>query len=110
MKAVEQAIKEHRYEIDALKTSHGELITALKETTKTMQDLATKFAVSAQKHDHSHSDIVQLQADVRLHDQKISAMYPTVESLRGMVWKIISSMILAVGASSAIVASLLKMG
>lgn len=90
MSDIHAQLIEHRYEIETLKNSHGELISTLKETTKSMNELAKSFAVSA-------PTIEDLKKDVKeLRDFK-SAVGPFIEGLRGIVWKIIAGVAVASG-------------
>lgn len=121
VKEIHDKLTQHSYEIDALKSSTGELVDTLKETTKAMNDLATNFALSAQKHDENQKDIDKLNLKVDAgneklitkidaHSEKIALMFPTVEALRGMVWKLVGAMFLGVSGSAAVVATIIKMG
>lgn len=109
MSTIQAQLLEQRYEIETLKNSHGELISTLKETTKSMNDLAQSFAVSAQKHDDSAASINELKKDVKeLRDFK-SAVTPFIEGARAVMWKFFWANLAAIGACSAIVASISKM-
>lgn len=108
MSDVEKALQEHRYEIDTLKSVHSEVVNELRDTTKAINNLATQFAVSAQKQDENAKDIDAIGKKVDQNSLKIAAMYPTYESLRGLVWKIIGALLIGMGGISAIVASIIK--
>ena len=110
MQDIHDKLSQHSYEIETLKSSTGELVATLKDTTKAMNDLATSFALSAQKHDENQKDIDKLVTKIDTHSEKIAVMYPTFESLRGMVWRLVGAMFLGVAATGTIVASIMKMG
>ena len=110
VKEIHEKLTQHSYEIETLKSSTGELVATLKDTTKAMNDLATSFALSAQKHDENQKDIDKLTTKIDAHSEKIALMFPTVEALRGMVWKLVGAMFLGVSGSAAVVATIIKMG
>lgn len=110
MQDIHDKLSQHSYEIETLKSSTGDLIDALKETTTSMNSLATNFALSAQKHDENQKDIDKMADKLDVHSEKIALMLPTVEALRGMVWKLVGAMFLGISGAAAIVASIVKMG
>lgn len=108
MQEIHSRLDQHHYEIETLKSGMGELIVELKESTKSTNELITQFAVSNQKHDENQKDIERLQIKSESHGELLAAMEPVVTGLRGVMWKLVSAIIVAIGSSSAIVAMIGK--
>lgn len=86
---MQEQINEHRYEIDALKDSVSKTLSSMNGLTDAINKQSTQFAVFAEKHDTVTKEIDSIKPDIKQHGEDIAAMKPTVESLRGLVWKVI---------------------
>ena len=107
---IHSKLKDHQFEITTLKNSTGQLVESLNNSTVAMQRLSEKFAVYVEKHDSTQKDIEYLKGSVRTHGEDLASIKPVVEAMRGIVWKIASSVILGMGSISAIVAIISKSG
>jgi len=83
--------------------------------TNAMRDLTTQFAVYTEKHDNTDKTMQSLiNKQTRIHDVldkhsiAIAEMKPTVESVRGLVWKVLTSLILGMGGITLVVSTLIK--
>lgn len=110
MQDIHDKLIKQEYRIDSLEKNFSELVSTIKDNTRAMGELATNFALSAQKHDENQKDIDKLKEEQVREGKKVAQMMPTVESLRGMVWKLYGGMVGAIAATSAIVAAISKMG
>lgn len=108
MSEIHSRLDQHHYEIETLKSGMGELITELKESTKSTNELITQFAVSNQKHDQNQKEIDELQKEAKKHGETLAAIEPVITGLRGVIWKLITAIVVAMGASNALVAMIGK--
>ena len=115
MAAIENQVQQHEYEINAMKSMVADSSTSILECTKAMRDLTTQFAIYTEKHDNTEKSIASLTALVtettKLTNKNtiaIATMQPTVESIRGLLWKMVASVVAGVGGASVIVAALIK--
>lgn len=112
---VGKRLDDHDYEIRELRSNIKDLVSVVKESTQSMNNLAQQFAVYTAKHDNIQEDLKEVKdsfkevsAIVQLHSQEFAAISPLIEGLRGIFWKIISSFILAGGGVAGLVAFLAK--
>lgn len=110
---LEKRVDNHEYDIRELRSNIKDLVSVVKESTQSMNNLAQQFAVYTAKHDNIQEDMKELKeaqkeisAVVQLHSQEFAAISPLIEGLRGIFWKIISSFILAGGGVAAVVTAL----
>ena len=115
MAELESQVKQHEYEISAIKNAVMESSASVIECTKAMRDLTTQFAIYTERHDHTEKSISALTAIVsdisKLTNQNtisIATMQPTVESVRGLLWKMVAAVITGVGGAAVIVSSIPK--
>ena len=110
MQDIHDRLNKQEYRMDNLEQNFSELVLTIKDNTKAMGELATNFALSAQKHDENQKDIDKLKEQQVQQGLLIAEMFPTVESLRGVVWKLFGGIVIAMASISGIVASISKMG
>lgn len=110
MQDIHDRLSKQEYRIDSLEQNFSELVITIKENTKAMGQLATNFALSAQKHDENQKDIDRIDQEQVQQGKLIAQMFPTVESLRGVVWKLFGGIVIAMASISGIVAVISKMG
>ena len=112
---LEKRLDDHDYEIRELRENIKDLVSVVKESTQSMNELSKQFAVYTTKHDNIDGDMKELKesikecnAMVQLHSQELASINPVVEGLRGIVWKIIGGFILSSGGVAAVVTALSK--
>lgn len=110
---LEKRLDDHDYEIRELRSNIKDLVSVVKESTQSMNNLAQQFAVYTAKHDNIQEDLKEVKEAqkeastiIQLHSQEFAAIRPLIEGLRGIFWKIISSFILAGGGVAAVVTAL----
>ena len=115
MAALENQVDRHEYELTQLKTMIADSSNSLTECTKAMRDLTTQFAIYTERHDNTERTMAALSIIVsettKLTNKNtiaIATMQPTVESVRGLLWKMVASVVTGVGGASIIVIALLK--
>jgi uncharacterized protein YoxC len=115
MPALENQVQQHEYEINAIKGAVLDSSAAVLECTKAMRELTTQFAIYTERHDNTEKSITAINlmvSDVvKLTNSNtiaIAAMSPTVESIRGLLWKMVASVVAGVGGASIIVVALIK--
>ena len=115
MPGLENQVQQHEYEINAIKSAVMESSTSVLECTKAMRELTTQFAIYTERHDNTEKSISSITLLIRdvaktTNDNTISiaAMSPTVESIRGLLWKMVASVVAGVGGASIIVTALIK--
>ena len=115
MGELENRVSKAEYEIDSLKTIMSDLGQSLKENTESNKHLSNTFAVYSTKHDgleermkemqRSQEKILKTQGE---HGESIAAMKPTVDGMRGFLWKTAATVLLSGGGVVAVAAALMK--
>lgn len=105
---IKETIQEHRYEIDTLKDSLGKVLNSLDELTKAMNAQATQFAVFASKHDTVSVELTEVKKEIKVQAEYIASTRPFVESLRGLVWKIVASSVMGGTGVGVIIVAIIK--
>ena len=108
-------IKTQELKVTTLYELVGTMSSEMTACTHAMRDLTTQFAVYTEKHDHTERSLKSLvDSQTRIHESitahsiEIAQMKPTVESVRGLVWKVITSILLGMGGLGVVVAALPK--
>ena len=96
-------VNSQRYELDAMKTTVNKVLLSLDKNTEAMSALTTQFAVYASKHDTVEQELKDIKAKQDAHSNYIAEMRPTVDALRGFVWKITGSVAVGLIGVAAIV-------
>ena len=91
---INQKLTDQDSRIQRLEQSHNEVITALKDFTHSINELITKFAVYSEKHDSVEDELMRMREKQDAHSEDLAAMKPFIESLRGLVWRIVGSALL----------------
>lgn len=93
----------------------GSMSVEMGSCTAAMRDLTTQFAVYTEKHDNTDKTMqAMIISQTRMHDSitehsiAIAMMKPTVESVRGLVWKVLTSLILGMGGMGVLVSVMVK--
>lgn len=84
-------VNEHQLRIATLEETTKEVLQSLKDSTDAMNQLTTQFAVYASKHDTVSAELTTIRTKQDLHGEKIAAMLPVVDGLRGLVWKVVGA-------------------
>lgn len=105
-----QKLSDHHSRIEMLEKSHSEVITALKDFTSAANELTTKFAVYSEKHDSVEEEQIRMRQKIDQHSEDLAAIKPFVESLRGLVWKIVGSAVLGGTGVAALITFAAKVG
>lgn len=115
MAGLENQVQQHEYEISAIKSAVMESSASVLECTKAMRDLTTQFAIYTERHDHTEKSISSLEslvADLSKITNKntiaIAEMKPTVESVRGLLWRMVGAIAAGVGGAALIVSATIK--
>jgi hypothetical protein len=101
---IEKRVDKQEWELNAIKDSVVTMSQGMSDCAIAMRDLTTQFAVYTEKHDGTERALKSvLDAQVELikvqnrHSLDIAGMKPTVESIRGLVWRVITASVLGVG-------------
>ena len=93
----------------------GTMSKELGACTMAMRDLTTQFAVYTEKHDNTDRTMQSLIAShemmhksINSHSVSIAEMRPTVESVRGLVWKVLTSLVLGMSGIGFLISALIK--
>lgn len=104
MSDIERTIDQHRYEIDSIKESVGTMSKSMTDCTMAMRELTTQFAIYTERHDGTEKTlkaVLDAQKEttkiINIHGLDIAAMKPTVESVRGLVWKVVTASVCGAG-------------
>lgn len=104
-----EVLREHRYEIDALKEQSSETNRNISRLIDSMNGLSQNFAVYAEKHDRTQSEIERLRVDsvkisetVQGHEIILAGHKPVIESLRKLNNRLIGAALLFIASNSAI--------
>ena len=83
--------------------------------TIAMRDLTTQFAVYTEKHDNTDrtmqtliSSQTRMHESINAHPISIAEMKPTVDSVRGLVWKVLTSLVLGMSGIGFLISALIK--
>lgn len=102
-------------QVQALHDLVGTTSIEMSNCTKAMRELTTQFAVYTEKHDNTDKTMqslitsqVSMSKSITDHSIAIASMQPTVESVRGLVWKVLTSLILGMGGMGVLVSVLVK--
>ena len=90
--------------VEALYDLVGSMTNEMSACTHAMTALTTQFAVYTEKHDNTEKSLQALVAS----QTRIQEMKPTVDSVRGLVWRVITAIILGMGGLGVLVAELIK--
>lgn len=109
----DEKIKEHEMEINALKVLVEKSSQSMNDCTLAMRDLTLQFSIFSTKHDNTEAVLVAIKSDIKdmsktinSHASSISGMQPTVDGVRGLVWKMVTAVITGMGGISLIVIQL----
>ena len=101
--------------VEALYEMVGSMTNEMSACTHAMTGLTTQFAVYTEKHDHTDKALQALVASqTRIHESvgkhsiAIAEMKPTVESVRGLVWKVLTSLVLGMGGMGVLLSTFAK--
>ena len=101
--------------VEALYELVGSMTSEMSACTHAMRDLTTQFAVYTEKHDNTEKALTALtMSQTKIHESinehsiAIAQMKPTVESVRGLVWKVLTSIILGMGGLGLVLSSIAK--
>ena len=101
--------------VDTLYELVGTMSKEMGACTGAMRNLTTQFAVYTEKHDNTDKTMQSLiNSQIRIHESlnshsiSIAEMKPTVESVRGLVWKVLTSLILGMGGIGFLVSTIIK--
>ncbi len=101
---IEKRVDQQEWELNAIKDSVVKMSQGMGDCANAMRDLTTQFAVYTERHDGTERALKSvLDAQVELikvqsrHSLDIAGMKPTVDSIRGLVWKVIAASVLGVG-------------
>ena len=115
MSGLESQVQKHEYEISAIKKAVMDSSNSVLECTQAMRELTTQFAIYTERHDNTEKSIAavsKITEELRKSNSEntisIATMKPTVESIRGMLWKMIGSIVASVGCASIIASTLIK--
>lgn len=100
-------VEDHGQRLTVMETNMSSLIPVLEENTRSNNELAKQFAVYASKHDTIEQDVKDVKEQLKDHGEQIAAMRPTVESVRGLVWKVVSASLVGGGGVAAILAAVI---
>ena len=113
-------LKEHRYEIDALKEQSSETNRNINKLIDSMNGLSQNFAVYAEKHDRTREDVNGLRDEVRSgfkairedaektkklaqsHEVVLAGHTPVIDNLRKLNSRMLWAAILFIASSSTI--------
>jgi len=108
-------VEVQKNKVESLYGLVGTMSKEMSACTHAMRDLTTQFAVYTEKHDNTDKAMQSLvSSQTRIHQSinehaiAIAQMKPTVESVRGLVWKVITSILLGIGGLAFIVAAIPK--
>jgi len=117
MEEIKKTLVQHGSEINQLKDAQTNVLAGIDKLVVSIKDLTVTLAVNSEKHDHSSKEISALRKDIndqvklsQLNARQIAGMEPTVNSVRGLMWKIIGALMLGMGGSSFLAAALIKAG
>ena len=101
--------------VEALYDLVGSMTNEMSACTHAMTALTTQFAVYTEKHDNTEKSLhalvasqTRIQDSINKHSVSIAEMKPTVDSVRGLVWRVITAIILGMGGLGVLVAELIK--
>lgn len=112
---LEKRIDRHDYEIESLKTGISSATEAMLKVSESVDKLTNSFASYTVRHDNLDKSLAEIKLNqleltrtLVLHGQDIAAIKPVAEALRGIVWRIATSVLVAGGGVVAIIASMPK--
>jgi mevalonate pyrophosphate decarboxylase len=112
---VQLQVEKHIVEIDAIKAMLVSNAEAQNKSTEAMQGLTTQLSVYCERSEHSKEKITEIKVDINkiqdvTHRQglDIAAMKPTVNALRGIMWKITGATIIGGGGLAALIVGFIK--
>lgn len=115
MTTTEQRLNRVEIKQEAIESSISDLVHEIKEQNKINSGLTTKFSVWAEKHDLIAKEQERIAETLKDQHKEISALRefkadvnPTIQAARGMVQKIMVTIVLVVGGSSMAVAAIVK--
>ena len=98
---VQLQVEKHIVEIDAIKVMLVNNADAQNKATEATRELTTQLSVYCERSEHSKEKITEIKQDIAKIQQEthsqglhIAAMKPTVEALRGVMWKITGGVII----------------
>lgn len=91
---ITQKLATQESRIQFLENSVSSMVEALKENTASNRELITKFAVYSEKHDSVEVDVARIRDKIDKHSEDLAAINPFINSLRGVVWKIVTASVL----------------
>lgn len=96
-------------DVEYLRKSVDETLSAIRECTSTMQSLAQQFATYTAKHDETQKDIEELKQNYKevsitqnLQGTELAVMRPFFEALKAGIWKLAGAALLISGGATAI--------
>lgn len=115
IKEVHEKLSQHQARIETMERLHNDIISTsqetnaqLKDLTKSLNEFTTKLAVFDEKSAAINNRIDKLESVQDEHMKAIASFTPVIDGLRGIVGKVIGSLVVSVVASSSIIAFVMK--